>query len=286
MATGIRSIQGLLRRVRRDQKGITGLETAIVLIAFVVVASVFAYAVITTGLFSSEKAQQTAQSGVGAAKSTMSPKGSMILAKGLATGTASILGTAVLLTDTVNGDFVKDGLKVGETIKNITDGSSSTLTVVTDTVLTMGALTGGAGNIWALADAYEVDMNAVSTIKFKVTPSPGAEPFSLDSANTVVSFIDDSNNLNTTYAAAMPLGGLLDPFAAANTAYWTHTWLVGAGPGIETGDVVEFTVQVKNLTNRLTANSAFSVEIVPQSGAALSLSRTTPLEIALIMDVN
>ena len=38
---------------KADQKGITGLETAIVLIAFVVVASVFAFAVLSTGLTSS-----------------------------------------------------------------------------------------------------------------------------------------------------------------------------------------------------------------------------------------
>jgi flagellin FlaB len=47
----------------KDQRGITGLETAIVLIAFVVVASVFAFAVITTGLFSSEKAASSARQG-------------------------------------------------------------------------------------------------------------------------------------------------------------------------------------------------------------------------------
>ena len=40
--------------VLRDRRGITGLETAIVLIAFVVVASVFAFAVLSTGLLSSE----------------------------------------------------------------------------------------------------------------------------------------------------------------------------------------------------------------------------------------
>lgn len=39
----------------RDQRGITDLETAIVLIAFVVVASVFAFAVLSTGLLASEK---------------------------------------------------------------------------------------------------------------------------------------------------------------------------------------------------------------------------------------
>ena len=34
-----------------DSRGITGLETAIVLIAFVVVSSVFAFAALSTGLF-------------------------------------------------------------------------------------------------------------------------------------------------------------------------------------------------------------------------------------------
>ena len=37
-----------------SQRGITGLETAIILIAFVVVASVFAFTVISTGIFTSE----------------------------------------------------------------------------------------------------------------------------------------------------------------------------------------------------------------------------------------
>ena len=48
----------------RDQRGITGLETAIVLIAFVVVASVFAFAVLSTGLLSSEKSKETVLGGL------------------------------------------------------------------------------------------------------------------------------------------------------------------------------------------------------------------------------
>ena len=38
----------------RNERGITGLETAIVLIAFVVVFSVFAFAALSSGLFSTE----------------------------------------------------------------------------------------------------------------------------------------------------------------------------------------------------------------------------------------
>ena len=52
----IKRIQEGVRRLGGDQSGITGLETAIGLIAFVVVAAVFAFTVLTTGLFTSEKA--------------------------------------------------------------------------------------------------------------------------------------------------------------------------------------------------------------------------------------
>ena len=56
-----------------DQRGITGLETAIVLIAFVVVASVFAFAVLSTGLLSSEKSKETVLGGLEETSSTPIP---------------------------------------------------------------------------------------------------------------------------------------------------------------------------------------------------------------------
>ena len=42
-----------------NQRGITGLETAIILIAFVVVASVFAFTVLRTGVLASERAKES-----------------------------------------------------------------------------------------------------------------------------------------------------------------------------------------------------------------------------------
>ncbi|MBC8453147.1 MAG: hypothetical protein H8D69_01600 [Chloroflexi bacterium] len=50
--------------VARNEKGITGLETAIVLIAFVVVASVFAFTILSAGVFSSEGNKQTIHAGL------------------------------------------------------------------------------------------------------------------------------------------------------------------------------------------------------------------------------
>ncbi len=62
----------------RNESGITGLETAIVLIAFVVVASVFAFAVLSTGLLSSEKAKETVLGGLEETGASLALRGSVI----------------------------------------------------------------------------------------------------------------------------------------------------------------------------------------------------------------
>ena len=61
-----------------DQRGITGLETAIVLIAFVVVASVFAFAVLSTGLLSSEKSKETVLGGLEETSATVTLRGAVV----------------------------------------------------------------------------------------------------------------------------------------------------------------------------------------------------------------
>jgi len=53
-----------LRHLQRCQRGITGLETAIILIAFVTVASVLAYSVLTAGIFSAERGKETVYKGL------------------------------------------------------------------------------------------------------------------------------------------------------------------------------------------------------------------------------
>ncbi len=65
-------------RYLTDQRGITGLETAIVLIAFVVVASVFAFTVLTTGLFTSEEAKKASISAANSADSTLQRIGAFV----------------------------------------------------------------------------------------------------------------------------------------------------------------------------------------------------------------
>ena len=68
----------LVRKIKQNQKGITGLETAIILIAFVIVASVFAYVVLSAGLFSAQKAKEAVHSGLQEVRSTMELKGNVL----------------------------------------------------------------------------------------------------------------------------------------------------------------------------------------------------------------
>ncbi len=71
-------LKHMTRGPLKGQRGITGLETAIILIAFVVVASVFAYTVLSAGIFSSEKGREAIGSGIGTTTSAMSITGKII----------------------------------------------------------------------------------------------------------------------------------------------------------------------------------------------------------------
>jgi flagellin FlaB len=85
----------MLKNIFKKEKGITGLETAIILIAFVVVAAVFAYTALSAGLFSTQKAQEAIYSGLKEAQSTLELKG------------------AVIATANITGDE-DDGAKIGQ----------------------------------------------------------------------------------------------------------------------------------------------------------------------------
>jgi flagellin FlaB len=68
----------MLKKFFRQEKGITGLETAIILIAFVVVAAVFAYTVLSAGLFATQKTTESIYSGLKEAQSSIELKGGVI----------------------------------------------------------------------------------------------------------------------------------------------------------------------------------------------------------------
>ena len=73
----MRKVLGLFGSLHKNEKGITGLETAIILIAFVIVASVFAFVVLSTGLFSAEKGKEAVFAGLEKASGNMEIRGAV-----------------------------------------------------------------------------------------------------------------------------------------------------------------------------------------------------------------
>jgi flagellin FlaB len=106
----------LFKRILKNQKGITGLETAIILIAFVTVASVLAYSVLSAGIFSAERGKETVYKGLDQAQSSMQIRGSVYALSSdnssdnatvdqIQFTVASVLGDAAVdMTDTTDGD--------------------------------------------------------------------------------------------------------------------------------------------------------------------------------------
>jgi flagellin FlaB len=66
------------RNLHRDESGQTALEAAIILIAFIVVASVFAFAVLSAGSESTERGQEAIYAGLEDVQSSLSVKGAVI----------------------------------------------------------------------------------------------------------------------------------------------------------------------------------------------------------------
>lgn len=68
----------MTRRFFKDMKGFTGLEAAIVLIAFVTVAAVFSYVLLGAGFFATQKGQETVHTGVKQATSSLELVGGIV----------------------------------------------------------------------------------------------------------------------------------------------------------------------------------------------------------------
>lgn len=83
-----------------DESGQNALETAIILIAFIVVASVFAFTVLSAGSASTEKGEAAIYAGLEGVQSSMSIKGAVIAEEG---ATADEVGTVVFTLSLVSG---------------------------------------------------------------------------------------------------------------------------------------------------------------------------------------
>lgn len=126
-------------RLSKNEKGFTGLEAAIVLIAFVVVAAVFSYVMLGAGFYTTQKSQEVVHTGVAQASSSIAPSGDIIVRGDDDGGNADQItfyitntagGTAVdldktILTYTDDDDYVTKEYVVDSTASPVTKGPAA-----------------------------------------------------------------------------------------------------------------------------------------------------------------
>src|SRR5512137_1738399 len=99
-------VKRVMKTLHEDERGITALETAIILMAFVVVASVFAYTVLSAGIFSSQKGQEAVYAGLSEARATMEIKGSMFAYGNTSGNTSTVTAVSFTLTNAMKGQAI------------------------------------------------------------------------------------------------------------------------------------------------------------------------------------
>ena len=175
-----------LRLGHRQEKGITGLETAIILIAFVVVATVFAFVVLTTGIFSSERGKESVYAGLQKARGTLELRGGVVVS---ATGCP---GACVV--DDIS--FAVANSAGGEPVSLATSGDNRTILAYRDEAVidndvdyTVTVTVGDADDLLEAGELFNVTIDSASGI---------------DGTPTLTA------NKRFTVEVQAPLGGVLD----------------------------------------------------------------------------
>ena len=228
----------------KSEKGITGLETAIILIAFVVVASVFAFTVLSTGIFASERSKETVFAGLEEAKSSIEPRGSVIAYKGKVGSTETLYKVSFFVSNAIAGE--------------------------------------------------PVDLTAPY-----VEGEDGTDPDIVDNAEyrTVISFTDKNQHLPDVPWTLDWVGNdngdsLLEEGEKAEITVWLLERNTGTAIGSDDSVGEYAAVDVNGASGILQdsgtligTNDQFTLEVKPESGAVLTIQRTSPPRLDTVMDL-
>jgi flagellin FlaB len=169
-------VKQLVRRLS-EQRGITGLETAIILIAFVVVAAVFAFVVLSTGLFSSERSKETVYAGLEKTRGSMELSGAVV-----ATSDGTEVTDLVLNVTLAAGGSAVNWDPNATTNRTIVSYIDDSITI-NDLVYTSDDITGDGDSLLEPGELFEItvtglaaqtEINANDRFTLQVQPPSGS----------------------------------------------------------------------------------------------------------------
>jgi flagellin FlaB len=266
-------LKRFFRNENHGQKGITGLETAIILIAFVVVAAVFAYTVLSAGLFATQKSSEAVYSGLESAQSTLEMKGGV-------TAYASIAGGSGQVTDTFSTAAGGTPAAIGEAVTRIQ--------------FTIGNVAAGEPINMASSGTLNGTEDTVDIPTEDLARLSGAD----DQHTTIVSYDDQYNHFSDCTWTANFIGkNDGDDLLEADEKVMITVWLMDAdfaGTGTDSfalnaadasGDYY-FSNSDETSSYLIDTDHEFRLELKPAEGAAMLIERTTPANLDDVMDLH
>ena len=228
------------------QRGVTGLETAIIMIAFMVVASVFAMTTLQVGLFSASQGKEVAYAGLDQATGSLHLRGSVRAVR----GEVDVDGN-----DTIDLGGV-DEQAVAKIIFTVTAAIGNTMTDLTPpyTVNDTGIDPDASGLTSRTSVTIQTDNFLINDVAWTVT-FPGSD--------------------NGDY--------ILDNDERAELTVWLHTYdnvnsLYDLGSG--SGDPF-----IDAAADLIGASEEFTLQLYPTKGVTLNIQRTTPVVLRPQMDL-
>jgi len=119
-------------QIHKGQKGITGLETAIILIAFVVVAAVFAYTVLSAGLFSTQKSQEAVYSALKEVQGSLELRSGIIATAHTTGASGTVQQVSFIVSNALGGepmDFIAPTANTSSNNGVVNSGSSNKVVI-------------------------------------------------------------------------------------------------------------------------------------------------------------
>jgi len=266
MEGGKKMLKRIMSKFHRGQRGITGLETAIILIAFVVVASVFAYTVLSAGIFSTQKSSEAVYSGLEEAQSSLELKGPVI----------------AFASDPDNPATVEE--------VNLNGGGEPTLDadIITRLQFTVANVLGGE----------PIDLTPPYTVATTVDPPTDLTAAAPDEHVTIITYDDQYNHFADCFWTVDWIGEYTDDnLLADNEKAVITVWLVehdgtdfnlaASGNNNAWFDDDDDGASTTDYGQLLGTDHTFTLQVKPNRGAVLAIERTTPSYIdAGVMDLN
>jgi len=196
----VEKVLRLFGRTARDEQGITGLETAIILIAFVVVATIFAFVVLTTGVFSSERGKETVFAGLEKARGSMEIRGGVVVT---ATGTTLAVDDIQFAVATSAGGEPVPMDPTGTTNRTVVAYRDDDV-VDDDVTFTVTNIVGDGDTLLEPGELKVVEIDAATG----VSPSPDLDPnerFTLEVQTPVGATLDITRQLPPELRSVMQL---------------------------------------------------------------------------------